>query len=108
MTTAATAESLERLIAGGVVLHDVWGRHWEPRPASTPAVEELAEPSSRTWRPAAPVASDNRAVCRRHHIVGLPTNLEFVDGIAACRLGGAHTTVTDVVTARQSVIDGRR
>jgi len=87
------------------VLVDFWGPQCRPCLALMPAVERLEKEYTSKIKVAKVNAAENRMLCAKLRVLGLPTYLFYRDGAEINRLAGEHITESDLVKAIEAAID---
>ena len=85
------------------VLVDFWGPQCRPCLALMPAVERLEETYAGRIKVAKVNAAENRMLCARLRVLGLPTYLVYKDGNEVNRLTGDDITEADLIEAINAV-----
>jgi thioredoxin 1 len=101
-----TTDTYDDLATTGHVLLDIWGPDCAPCLAMMPAVEEMAarfEAEVTTLKLEGP---ENRELCRKLRVAGLPTYILMRDGGEVERLTGNGVAVADLEAAVQRLLDG--
>ncbi len=78
---------------------DFWGPQCRPCLALMPAVDELEQEYTGKIKVAKLNAAENRMLCAKLRVMGLPTYLFYKDGVEINRLTGEHITRKDLVEA---------
>ena len=86
------------------ILVDFWGPRCGPCLALMPAVEKLEKEYSSRLKVAKVNAAENRMLCAKLRVMGLPTFILYKDGTEKKRLVGDDITERDLVQAIQEVI----
>jgi len=86
------------------VLVDFWGPQCKPCLALMPAVERLEKDYAGRLKVAKLNAAENRMLCARLRVLGLPTYLFYKGGVEVKRLAGEHLTESDLVAAIKELI----
>ena len=86
------------------VLVDFWGPQCRPCLALMPAVERLEETYAGKIKVAKVNAAENRMLCARLRVMGLPTYLVYKDGNEINRLTGDDITESDLIEAVNAVV----
>ena len=81
------------------VLVDFWGPQCRPCLALMPAVERLEKDYAGRLKVAKVNATENRMLCARLRVLGLPTYLFYKGGTEVNRLTGDDITETDIIEA---------
>ena len=89
----------EVLQSKGLVMVDFWGPQCRPCLALMPAVEKLEEEYSNKIKVAKLNAAENRMLCAKLRVMGLPSFLFYKDGAEVNRLTGEQITEDDLVAA---------
>jgi thioredoxin 1 len=87
------------------VLVDFWGSRCGPCLALMPTVEEIEAEYGASIKVAKVNAAENRMLCARLRVLGLPTFLLYRGGSEVKRLGGEQITRNDLILAVDSVLD---
>ncbi|HZD66121.1 MAG TPA: thioredoxin family protein [Acidimicrobiales bacterium] len=106
MARDATAETFDDLVATGAVVADFWGPRCQPCLALTPRLEELEEDYEGRVRVVKVDASQQRDICRRYGVLGLPTFVFLAEGVEVGRLSGGEVSVADLRRAVAALADG--
>lgn len=91
MPVDASPDTYDDLVSEGNVLVDFWGPRCEPCLALMPMVEALEDRFADRLRLVKVDATQNRDVCRRLRVMGLPTYILYRDGAEETRLTGNPT-----------------
>jgi len=86
------------------VIVDFWGPRCHPCLALMPAVERLEREYAGKIKVAKVNATENRMLCARLRVLGLPTYILYKDGVEIKRLTGEKITESDLVDAIKAVI----
>lgn len=86
------------------VLVDFWGPRCGPCLALMPAVENLEEEYGARLKVAKVNAAENRMLCAKLRVMGLPTFLLYKNGSEASRLSGEKITVQEIKAAVEAVL----
>ena len=86
------------------VMVDFWGPQCRPCLALMPAVERLEQEYAGKIKVAKVNASENRMLCARLRVIGLPTYLFYENGDELNRLTGESITETDLEKAITTII----
>ena len=86
------------------VMVDFWGPRCGPCLALMPAVERLAKEYADKIKVAKLNAVENRMLCARLRVMGLPTYLFYKGGVEVNRLSGDNITESDLMEAIKSVL----
>ena len=86
------------------VLVDFWGPQCRPCLALMPAIERLEEDYTGRLKVGKVNAVENRMLCARLRVMGLPTYILYKDGVEINRLGGEHISEGDLIEAINAVI----
>jgi len=86
------------------VLVDFWGPQCKPCLALMPALERLEKDYGGRLKVAKLNAAENRMLCAKLRVLGLPTYLFYKDGGEINRLVGEHITESDLVEAIKAAI----
>lgn len=86
------------------VMVDFWGPQCRPCLALMPAVDELEQEYTGKIKVAKLNAAENRMLCAKLRVMGLPTYLFYKDGVEIKRLTGEKITKNDLVEAIKSAI----
>ena len=89
----------EVIEATGVVLLDFWGPQCKPCLGLMPVVEGLEKEYAGKIKVAKVNATENRMLCAKLRVVGLPTFLLYKNKVEMKRLTGEHITKVDLVGA---------
>ncbi len=88
----------------GFAMVDVWGPKCQPCLALMPAVEELEKEYSGKLKVAKLNAAQNRLLCAKLRLMGLPAFLFYKDGAEVNRLAGQELSRDDLVKAIEELI----
>ena len=94
----------EVLQAKGPVLVDFWGPRCRPCLALMPAVEQLEKEYAGKVKVAKVNAEQNRMLCARLRVLGLPSYLFYRDGAEVKRLTGESLTAGDIAAAVKELV----
>ena len=83
---------------------DFWGPQCRPCLALMPTVEQLEKKYAGKIKVAKVNAAQNRMLCAKLRVMGLPTYLFYKEGIETNRLVGENITKDDLVEAIKAVI----
>ena len=86
------------------VMVDFWGPQCKPCLALMPTVDRLEEQYASKIKVAKVNAVENRMLCARLRVMGLPAYLFYKDGIETKRLTGEILTEKDLVAAIEETI----
>ncbi len=86
------------------VLVDFWGPQCKPCLALMPAVEELEKDYAGRLKVTKLNASENRMLCAKLRVLGLPTYLFYKDGAEVNRLTGDGITKSGLKEAVDAVV----
>ncbi len=86
------------------VMVDFWGPQCRPCLALMPAVEQLEKEYTGKLKVTKVNATENRMLCARLRVLGLPAYLFYKDGVEIDRLAGEQITETDLAEAIKAVI----
>jgi thioredoxin 1 len=81
------------------VLVDFWGPQCRPCLALMPVVERFEKDYAGRLKVTKLNAADNRMLCAKLRVMGLPTFLIYKGGVEICRLSGEHLTEKDLIKA---------
>ena len=81
------------------VMVDFWGPQCRPCLALMPAVDELEQEYTGKIKITKLNAAENRMLCAKLRVMGLPTYLFYKDGVEIKRLTGEKLTKNDLVEA---------
>ena len=100
-------ESYERevLNSKGPVLVDFWGPQCKPCLALMPAIEQFERDYTGRLKVAKVNASENRMLCAKLRVLGLPSFLLYRDGVEVKRLAGEDITKKDLKEAIEALIE---
>lgn len=98
MTIELNKENYERevLQSKGFVLVDFWGPQCRPCMALMPVLEELEQQYKERLKIGKVNAAENRMLCAKLRVLGLPTFILYKDGKEIKRLTGEHVTKNDL------------
>ncbi len=94
----------EVLQAKEPVMVDFWGPQCRPCLALMPAVERLEKEYTGKLKVAKVNATENRMLCARLRVLGLPAYLFYKAGAEINRLAGEQITEADLAEAIKAVI----
>ena len=86
------------------VLVDFWGPQCKPCLALMPAVEELEKNYAGRLKVTKLNAAENRMLCAKLKVLGLPTYLFYKGGVEVNRLTGEDITKGDIEEAIKAVL----
>ena len=86
------------------VMVDFWGPQCRPCLALMPAVDQLEQEYTGKIKVTKLNAAENRMLCAKLRVMGLPTYLFYKDGVEIKRLTGEHITRNDLVKAIKAAI----
>ena len=86
------------------VMVDFWGPQCRPCLALMPAVERFEKEYDGKIKVAKVNAAENRMLCAKLRVLGLPAYLFYKDGLEIKRLAGEHITENDLVEAIKAAI----
>ena len=86
------------------VLVDFWGPRCRPCIALMPSVEELGKTYEGRLKVAKINATENRMLCARLRVLGLPTFLLYKDGVEVRRLSGEEVTINEIKAAMDALL----
>ncbi len=86
------------------VMVDFWGPQCRPCLALMPTVEQLEKEYAGRLKVAKVNATENRMLCAKLRVLGLPAYLFYKDGIEINRLVGEQISEGDLVEAIKTVI----
>ena len=86
------------------VMVDFWGPQCRPCLALMPTVEQLEKEYAGRLKVAKVNATENRMLCAKLRVLGLPAYLFYKDGIEINRLVGEHITEDDLAEAIKAAI----
>ena len=81
------------------VMVDFWGPQCRPCLALMPTVDLLEKEYAGKIKVAKVNATENRMLCAKLRVLGLPTYLFYKDGTEINRLSGEHITESDLIDA---------
>ncbi|MFC1908951.1 thioredoxin family protein [Chloroflexota bacterium] len=87
------------------IMVDFWGPSCQPCLALMPAVEKLEKEHAGKIKVAKVNAAENRMLCARLRVLGLPSFLFYKDGVEVNRICGQHISESDIIKAVASIID---
>ena len=87
-----------------IVMVDFWGPQCRPCLALMPAVDELEQEYTGKIKITKLNAAENRMLCAKLRVMGLPTYLFYKDGVEIKRLTGEKLTKNDLVEAIKAAI----
>ncbi len=85
-------------------LVDFWGPRCQPCVALMPAVEELEKEFAGRLKVTKLNATQNRMLCAKLRVLGLPTYLFYKGGIEVNRLTGSGITKSDLKEAIEAIV----
>lgn len=94
----------EVLEAKEPIMVDFWGPQCRPCLALMPTVERLEEEYAGRLKVAKVNATENRMLCAKLRVLGLPAYLFYKDGIEINRLVGEQISEGDLVEAIKTAI----
>lgn len=86
------------------VLVDFWGSQCRPCLALMPIVERLEKDYAGRLKVTKVNAAENRMLCAKLRVMGLPSFLFYKDGVEIKRLSGEHITERDLIEAIYATI----
>jgi thioredoxin 1 len=86
------------------VLVDFWGPQCKPCLALMPSVEKLEKEYAGRLKVTKVNAAENRMLCAKLRVMGLPSFLLYKDGVEMKRLSGEHITENDLIEAIKAAI----
>ena len=89
---------------GQPILVDFWGEKCGPCMALMPAVEQLEKEYEGRLKLTKVNAYQNRMLCARLRVLGLPTYIIYKDGDELTRITGEDTTIDEIKTAVESAL----
>jgi thioredoxin 1 len=106
LTIALNRDNFERevLEAKEPVLVDFWGPQCKPCLALMPSVEKLEIEYAGRLKVAKVNAVENRMLCAKLRVMGLPAVLLYKGGVEINRLSGENLSQSDLLKAIQSAI----
>lgn len=90
--------------SGLPVLVDFWGEKCRPCMALMPAVEQLEKEYDGRLKVAKVNAYQNRMLCARLRVLGLPTYIIYKGGDEVTRITGEETTVAEIKAAVEAAL----
>ncbi len=90
--------------SGPPVLVDFWGDKCGPCMALMPAVERMEEEYSGRLKVAKVNAYQNRMLCARLRVLGLPTYIIYKGGDEVTRITGEETTMAEIKAAVEAAL----
>ena len=93
----------EILHSKGLVMVDFWGPKCQPCLALMPAVEDMEKDYMGKLKVAKLNAAQNRLLCAKLKVMGLPAFLFYKDGTEVKRLTGQDLTRNDLVEVIESL-----
>lgn len=106
MPIDAAAETFAELANEGHVLLDIWGPDCAPCMALMPAVEALEEKYAGRITLLKLNAPENRPLCRKLRVAGLPTYITMRDGGEVERVTGYGASLEDIEAAIGRLLRG--
>ena len=88
----------------GPVLVDFWGPQCKPCLALMPTVEKLEKNYEGRLKVAKLNAAENRMLCAKLRVMGLPTFLFYKNGAEVNRLVGDHIMESDLSKAIEAIL----
>jgi thioredoxin 1 len=103
---AVTRDTFETevLQAKGPVLVDFWGPQCRPCLALMPAVERFEQTYGGKLKITKVNAAENRMLCAKLKVFGLPTFLFYREGVEVDRLTGDQITAADLTKAVEKIL----
>jgi thioredoxin 1 len=89
---------------GELVLVDFWGPQCHPCLKLMPVVEELEKIYKDKLKVTKVNSAQNRMLCARLRVIGLPTFIFYKDGTEAKRLTGESITGNDIESAIETML----
>ena len=86
------------------VMVDLWGPQCRPCLALIPVVEQLEKDYASRLKVTKVNAVENRMLCAKLRVLGLPTYLFYKDGNEVNRLTGDNITKSDLIKAINAVL----
>ena len=86
------------------VIVDFWGPQCQPCLALMPAVERLEKDYAGKLKVAKVNATENRMLCAKLRVLGLPTYLFYKDGTEVNRISGYNITESDLRKAVNDIL----
>ena len=86
------------------VLVDFWGLQCRPCLALMPVVERLEKDYAGKLKITKVNAAENRMLCAKLRVMGLPSFLLYKGGVEINRLSGEHITESDLIKAIDALI----
>lgn len=86
------------------VLVDFWGPRCGPCIALMPSVEELEKTYEGKLKVAKLNATENRMLCAKLRVMGLPTFLFYKDGAEVNRLTGESVSISEIKAAVDAML----
>jgi len=86
------------------IMVDFWGPQCRPCLALMPAVDELEKEYEGTIKVAKVNATENRMLCAKLRVIGLPAYLFYKDGAEVQRLAGEQLTKADLNSAIRELV----
>ncbi len=86
------------------VLVDFWGPQCRPCLALMPVVERFEKDYAGRLKVTKLNAAENRMLCAKLRVMGLPTFLIYKGGVEICRLSGEHLTEKDLIKASDGAL----
>ena len=86
------------------VMVDFWGPQCRPCLALMPAVEKLEQEYAGKLKVAKVNAAENRMLCAKLRVIGLPTYLFYKNGAEVKRVAGQQVTENDLAQAIKEVM----
>jgi len=86
------------------VLVDFWGPQCIPCLALMPSVKELEKDYGERLKVAKLNAAENRMLCAKLRVMGLPTFLLYKDGVEVDRLTGEEITINEIKEAVDAML----
>ncbi len=107
MGIEVTADTFEKEVVQSEipVLVDFWGPQCKPCLALMPHVEKLAEEYEGKLKVTKVDASQNRRLCIKLRVLGLPTILFYENGEEVKRLGGSDLTSEEIGEAARKITE---
>jgi len=86
------------------IMVDFWGPQCKPCLALMPTVDRLEETYTGKIKVGKVNAVENRMLCARLRVMGLPAYIFYKDGVETKRLTGENLTEKDLITAIEETI----
>lgn len=89
------------------VMVDFWGPQCRPCLALMPSVKKLEKEYAGKIKFAKVNSTQNRMLCAKLRVIGLPAFLFYKDGAEVKRVSGEHTSENDLAQAIKELLGGK-